>query len=69
MACHGPRNQLGYGLQLGTARFLGTFLPDPEQAPAIVVDYVAEQLGLDPADLKGYGVREARWDHQSQRGP
>jgi hypothetical protein len=33
MACRGAGNQLGYGLQLGTARFLGAFLPDPEQAP------------------------------------
>lgn len=32
----------------------------------MVVDYVAEQLGLDPDDLKGYGSREARWDHQDQ---
>ena len=66
MACRGAGNQLGYGLQLGTARFLGAFLPDPEQAPAVVVDYVAEQLGLDHDDLKGYGTREARWDHQDQ---
>ncbi|MEV0757961.1 DUF4158 domain-containing protein [Streptosporangium sp. NPDC050280] len=43
---------------------LGTFLSDPTDAPAVVVDYVAEQLGLDPADLKGYGEKEARWDHQ-----
>lgn len=34
MACRGAGNQLGYGLQLGTARFLGAFLPDPEQAPS-----------------------------------
>lgn len=41
-------------------RFLGTFLADPELAPAVVIGYVADQLGLDPADLKGYG------DHQAQ---
>lgn len=64
MAANGARNQIGYALQLGTVRFLGTFLSDPTDAPAVVVDYVAEQLGLDPADLKGYGEKEARWDHQ-----
>ncbi|MGN9846561.1 DUF4158 domain-containing protein [Nonomuraea sp. H19] len=39
---------------------------DPEDVPAAVVDYVAEQLGLQAADLKGYGEKEARWDHQEQ---
>lgn len=63
-AANGARNQLGYALQLGTARFLGCFLEDPENVPDAVVDYVAEQLGLDPGALKGYGQKEARWDHQ-----
>jgi hypothetical protein len=53
-------------VQLGTARFLGTFLPDPEQSPAVVVEYIAEQLGLDPADIRGYGTRETRWNQQQQ---
>jgi hypothetical protein len=66
MACRGAGNQLGFAEQLGTARFLGTFLPDPEQSPAVVVQYIAEQLGLDPADIRGYGTRETRWNHQQQ---
>ncbi|MEU7749343.1 Tn3 family transposase [Nonomuraea sp. NPDC049158] len=66
MAANGARNQLGYAIQLGTARFLNCFLPDPEDVPAVVVDYVAEQLGLDSSALKGYGEKEARWDHQKQ---
>ncbi|MGI5290399.1 DUF4158 domain-containing protein [Nonomuraea polychroma] len=66
MAANGARNQLGWSLQLGTARFLNCFLDDPEDIPAAVVDYVAEQLGLQAADLKGYGEKEARWDHQEQ---
>lgn len=45
MACRGARSQLGYAVQLGTVRFLGTFLDNPEDAPAEVVEYVAEQLG------------------------
>lgn len=64
MACNGARNQVGFAVQLGTARFLGCFLTDPEDVPAVVVDYVAEQLGLDSSKLKGYGEKEARWDHQ-----
>ncbi|MCW2917315.1 MAG: transposase Tn3 family protein [Actinomycetia bacterium] len=64
MTANGARNQLGYAVQLGTVRFLNCFLDNPEDTPAAVVDYVAEQLGLDPANLKGYGEKEARWDHQ-----
>lgn len=44
MAANGARNQLGWSLQLGTAQFLNCFLDDPEDVPAAMVDYVAEQL-------------------------
>src|SRR5216684_5982085 len=47
--------RLGFALQLGTVRFLGTFLPNPTQVPATVVTYVAQQLGLDdPTCLEHY---------------
>jgi TnpA family transposase len=65
MANRGARGQLGWAVQLGTVRFLGAFLPDPEDVPTIVVEHVARQLGLDPGDLKGYGEHEVRWDHQA----
>ncbi|WP_353962631.1 DUF4158 domain-containing protein [Streptomyces sp. NBC_01214] len=66
MAAKGARNRIGWAVQLGTVRYLGTFLDNPEQVPGVVVDYVAEQLGLDPAEFAGYGGREHRWDHQEQ---
>jgi hypothetical protein len=66
MVNRGARSQLGWAVQLGTVRFLGTFLSDPTDVPTVVCEYVAQQLGLDPGDLKGYGEREARWDHQAQ---
>ncbi|MEV4177237.1 DUF4158 domain-containing protein [Nonomuraea sp. NPDC049709] len=50
MAANGTRTQLGWSVQLGTARFLNCFLDDPEDVPTAVVDYVAEQLGLQAAD-------------------
>ncbi len=66
MAAQGARSQLGWAVQLGTVRFLGAFLPNPEAVPTVVTDHLAAQLGLEAADLKGYGDREARWDHQAQ---
>ncbi|MGW2749071.1 DUF4158 domain-containing protein [Streptomyces sp. NPDC001450] len=66
MAAKGTRNRIGWAVQLGTVRYLGTFLDNPEQVPGVVVDYVAEQLGLNPAEFAGYGRKEARWDHQEQ---
>ncbi|GAA3515813.1 hypothetical protein FHR32_006026 [Streptosporangium album] len=66
MAARGARNRIGWAVQLGTIRYLGTFLENPEKVPAVVFGYVAEQLGLEPDDFAGYGTSEARWDHQEQ---
>ena len=55
----GPQSQLGFAVQLGTVRFLGTFLsPDPLDVPWNVVDYLAGQLGIaDPSVVKRYTDR------------
>jgi len=59
-----PYNRLGFALQLGTVRFLGTFLDDPTDVPNTVVTFVAQQLGItDSTDLAQYGVGDTHWDH------
>ena len=59
--------RLGFALQLGTVRFLGTFLPDPTDVPANVATYVAHQLGLqDAASLAHYHSRDTHWDHAAE---
>jgi TnpA family transposase len=59
----GAHNRLGFAVQLGTVRFLGTFLPDPTAVPSNVIDYIVEQLGLDPQNFIRYQAGESRWDH------
>jgi len=47
--------RLGFALQLGTVRFLGTFLPDPMAVPSGGVTYMSRQLHIDdPSCLLRY---------------
>ncbi|MCC5468645.1 Tn3 family transposase [Pelosinus baikalensis] len=62
----GQHNRLGFAIQLGTLRFLGTFLSDPTEVPVNVYQYVAKQLNIDIGDLACYRDGESRWDHTSE---
>jgi hypothetical protein len=47
--------KLGFSLQLVTVRWAGAFLEDPLDVPVVVLDFVAEQLGIaDPSGVKKY---------------
>jgi len=61
----GSHQRLGFALQLGTVRFLGTFLTDPTVVPPIVVRHLAHQLGItDLTVLPRYLERKAtRYTH------
>jgi hypothetical protein len=64
----GEHNRLGFALQLGTVRFLGTLLPDPLEVPGLVVEYLGRQLGVaDPSVVKTYAERLAtQWEHTAE---
>ena len=53
-----PHNRLGWSIQWGTLRMLGTFLTNSGLAgvPEVVIRYVAEQLGIGNwTSVKLYG--------------
>ncbi len=61
----GNHNRLGVAIQLGTVRFLGTFLERPSEVPSVVVAFVADQLAVsDPQiALSAYEQSAGRWRH------
>lgn len=65
--CRHDHTRLGYAVQLGTVRFLGTFLANPSEVPRGVVACLARQLGIaDTSGLERYAVGEMRRDHVAE---
>jgi hypothetical protein len=52
--------RLGFAVQLGTVRFLGTFLADMREVPAAVVNYMAAQLQVESSSWPKYSERSQR---------
>src|SRR3954471_15319297 len=65
--CRNDHTRLGFTVQLGTVRFLGTFLVDPSEVPRGVMAYLARQLGIaDISGLKHYAAGVMRRDHVAE---
>jgi len=63
----GVHNRLGFAIQLGTVRYLGTFLENPIAVPSPVIQTLAVQLEIhDISGLRDYGAGEQRWDHATE---
>nr|WP_257206169.1 DUF4158 domain-containing protein [Bacillus cereus] len=62
----GGHNQLGFAVQLGTVRFLGTFLSNPTDVPQSVITYMKNQLHLDVQSFSHYRNKRSQWDQKRE---
>ena len=53
-----PANRLGFAVHLGLLRFPGRTLADVPEVPRRDVQYIAEQIGVDPDVFDHYGERD-----------
>ncbi|MEO8222646.1 MAG: Tn3 family transposase [Specibacter sp.] len=60
----GEGSQLGLGVQLGTLRFLGTFLDNPVAVPEAVINFVATQLGIVDSSVLGSYVERSKTPYE-----
>lgn len=57
---YADHTRLGFAVQLGTVRFLGTFLTDLDEIPSSVISNVAKQINVEAEAFVNYGKRSQR---------
>jgi TnpA family transposase len=63
----GEHNRLGFAVQLGTVRYLGTFLEDPLAVPVPVLQTLARQLHVKViGDVHLYSASRQRFQHAQE---
>jgi TnpA family transposase len=63
----GKHNRLGFAVQLGTVRYLGTFLEDPLAVPEPVLHTLAKQLRIEViSDATIYSASRQRLQHAAE---
>jgi len=63
----GNHNKLGFGLQLVTVRFLGTFMTNPTDVPKNALLYVAQQIDVAPdISLDYYRTSRIHKEHTAE---
>ncbi|WP_297835303.1 DUF4158 domain-containing protein, partial [Thermomonas sp.] len=63
----GKHSRLGFAVQLGTVRYLGTFLEDPLAVPPSVLHTLAKQLRIDGLDgVHDYSTSRQRYQHAAE---
>lgn len=58
--------RLGFAIQLGTVRFLGTFVTRLEETPPSVIQHMAATLGVSPGEWTTYVSSRARLVHTAE---
>ena len=62
-----PHNKMGFALQLCALRYPGRLLAPGEAIPIEVLQFLADQIGVEAGDLGGYASREeTRHNHLAQ---